>query len=104
MALAAGAQFRAAAHRVTDQRLHRLRTAWIGHRAHVMPLDEPITDLDLASALGERGHESIVDALLYVKACGRDAYLAGVAELRGGEKLDCPLEIGVVEDDDRCVT
>ncbi len=66
-------------------------------------LVEPVADLHRLGGGDELVDERAIDGLLHQKARRRDADLAGIAELVGGQQLHGAVEIGVLEHDRRRV-
>ncbi|MCY1179695.1 hypothetical protein D9M73_201070 [compost metagenome] len=59
--------------------------------------------LDAAYGFTELGHDFLVDALLRVDAAGGGAVLPGVVEAEGADAFHGGVDVGVVEDDHRCL-
>ena len=62
---------------------------------------QAVAELEALGVFGEAGDELVVALLLHVEARRRDADLAGVAVLEGGDGVGRLLRIGVVEHHDR---
>jgi len=65
---------------------------------------EPVGDLQRPGGLGEALGKGVIDAVLHQDAVGAHAGLAGIAVFRGDGTLNRHLDVGVVEDDELCVT
>ena len=64
---------------------------------------EAVAELEALGVFGEAGDELVVALLLHIEARRRNADLAGVAILEGGDDVGGLLRIEIVEHDDRRV-
>ena len=100
---AAGEQPRPAPDRIGDQLERGVDRAGADHRPHGDALLEAVADDDRPGRIDEALLERLPDAGMDVETRGRDAHLAGIAELGRGDRLGGGPRIGVAMDDHRGV-
>ena len=84
--------------------LHLIETGLVDQRAKIDITIDAVTHGHLVNTLGQFFTEGVGHLFMHEDAVGTDAGLATTAELVGDQVIGGGIQVGVVEDDERCVT
>src|SRR5436190_1688675 len=99
--LAASHHAAAALFGIRDEALHRLDATRVGHRPHRHSAFKSVAEFEPARIFRETRQEFLVGALLHIEARRRDADLAGIAILEGGDGVGGLVRVRIREHHDR---